>query len=61
MENHRDYEKAVKQEGVTKEMMVPKTPEAKNSETADPAANDIKKDWQTRYDELVKEMEAKGK
>jgi len=61
MENHRDYEKAVKQEGVTKEMMIPKTPEAKNSETADPAANDIKKDWQTRYDELVKEMEAKGK
>ena len=55
MKNHEGYQKSIENEGVTKEMLDPR-----NILSGD-KQEEKKGDWKSRYNELVKEMEAKDK
>jgi hypothetical protein len=55
MKNHEGYQKSIENEGVTKDMLDP------NNILSGDKQEDKKGDWKVRYNELVKEMEAKEK
>ena len=55
MKNQEDYEKSIKNEGVTKEMLDP------NKILSGDKQEEKKSDWKSKYNELVKEMETKEK
>ena len=65
MDNHNDYEKAIKKEGVTKEMLDPRNLMSGKQQTSDikkPQVSETPKSnetWQEKYDRLVGDMEDK--
>lgn len=55
MKNHEGYQKSISNEGVTKEMLDPYNIISQDKQ------EEKKDDWKSRYNELVREMEAKEK